>query len=154
MELLIIRHAKAEDHGHPDGDAARALVLKGRKQAERVGEFLRRADIVPDITLTSPLVRALQTAEILCAAAGAPEPVVQPWLACGLHPDTARRELAAFGAFPRVALVGHEPDLSQLIASLLGAGTGTIDVKKASVSRIYIAGRQTRLLFHLPPALL
>jgi len=154
MDLLVIRHAKAEDHGHPAGDAARALVAKGRKQAERLGEFLRRVDIVPEITLTSPLVRARQTAEILCTAAGAPEPVVQPWLACGLHPDTARHELAGFLTFSRVAIVGHEPDLSQLIASLLGTGAGTIQVKKASITGLCLAGRPARLLFHLPPALL
>ena len=154
MELLVIRHAKAEEHGHPGGDAARALVAKGRKQAERLGAFLLRIGRVPDITLTSPLVRARQTAEILCTAAAAAEPVVQPWLACGMDPDTARRELTAFTSFARIAIVGHEPDLSLLLIALLGADAGTIEVKKASVTALEIDGRRARLLFHVPPALI
>jgi len=155
MELLVIRHAKAEDHGHPQGDRARALVPKGEVQSERIGRFLHRLDCLPDVTLTSPLVRARQTAERMCAAAGLPAPVVQPWLASGMAPDAAVAELAAFGEFDRVAVVGHEPDLSGLVAALLGTTADAIEVKKASVTRLLLdpRGRRARLLFHAPPAL-
>lgn len=153
MELLVIRHAKAEAHGHPGGDAARALVAKGEAQAERIGRFLRVTERLPDIVLTSPLVRARQTAERLCASAEVPSPVVQPWLASGMDPETAVRELGAFAAFDRVAIVGHEPDLSALIESLLGAAGGTVEVKKASVTGLEVQGRgrRARLLFQAPP---
>jgi len=88
MELILLRHGKAEDR-HPEGDRFRALVEKGYVQARRGGELLKAANGVPDIVLTSPLVRARQTAEAFCEAAGIPSPVVQNWLACGLDPETA-----------------------------------------------------------------
>lgn len=155
MELLVIRHAKAEEHGHPRGDAARALVAKGEAQADRIGRFLRRTKRLPGLTLTSPLVRARQTADRLCASAGLPSPMVQPWLASGMDPETAVRELGAFAAFERVAIVGHEPDLSALVESLLGADGGAVEVKKASVTGLDLQGRgrRARLVFHAPPSM-
>lgn len=155
MELLVIRHAKAEAHGHPGGDAARALVAKGEAQAERIGRFLRRMERLPDLTLTSPLVRARQTADRLCASAGAAAPVVQPWLAAGMDPVTAVHELRAFAAFDRIAIVGHEPDLSALIEYLLGAAGGTIEMKKAGLCGLELrtGGHRARLLFHVPPSM-
>lgn len=155
MELILIRHAKAEAHGHPQGDAARALVSKGQEQSDRLGRFLRRMDCLPEVTLTSPLVRARQTAERLCLAAEVPAPVVQPWLASGIDPETAVRELGAFTQFERVAVVGHEPDLSSLIEWLLGVAGGSVEMKKAGVTGLELngRGRRARLLFHVPPAM-
>ena len=63
MELLLIRHGKAEAHGHPQGDGARALVEKGHRQARLAGEFLVKHGLVPELVLSSPLVRARETAE-------------------------------------------------------------------------------------------
>jgi phosphohistidine phosphatase len=156
MDLLIIRHAKAEAHGHPQGDSARALVKKGHDQAARLGRFLKSASRLPDIVLTSPLVRARQTAEGFCEAAQMPGPVVQGWLACGLDPETAIRELTAFSDFERVAIVGHEPDLSALIEWLLGCSGSSVEVKKASLTSllIYPPAWHAQLIFHIPPALL
>ena len=97
MELLVIRHAKAEDHGHPGGDGARALVTKGFEQSAKLGRLLKRVDRRPDVVLTSPLVRARQTAETLCEAAEMPGPVVQGWLACGMDPEAAIRLVTDHG---------------------------------------------------------
>ncbi|NNC88923.1 MAG: phosphohistidine phosphatase SixA [Akkermansiaceae bacterium] len=134
MELLLIRHGKAEGHGHPGGDGARALAEKGHLQAQRVGKFLRDQGMLPDLVLTSPLVRATQTAEGVCAAAGIDPPVVEAWIACGMDPAEALRELAAYReSVPRIAIVGHEPDFSELAEAVTGADPGTIRVKKASV---------------------
>lgn len=156
MELLVIRHAKAEDHGHPGGDGERALVAKGFDQAARLGRFLKRIDRRPDVVLTSPLVRARQTAETMCQAAEMPGPVVQGWLACGMDPEAAIRELVAFSDFERVAIVGHEPDLSSLIEWLLGCSGSSVEVKKASITGLLVhpPAWHARLLFHIPPAML
>jgi len=118
MELLLIRHGKAESHGFDD--ASRALTDKGRDQARRVGEFLEKNNLVPDVTLASPLVRARQTAEVFCQVSGAESPIIEPWLACGMRPSSAMRELQAYAEFGRVAIVGHEPDFSYLAEWLLG----------------------------------
>jgi phosphohistidine phosphatase len=134
MDLLLIRHAKAEAHGHPQGDGARALIEKGRDQSRRVGEFLKNRGMVPDIVLTSPLARARETAEIVSEVSGADPPVLQDWLACGMEPSGALQELAAYAtSCDRVAIVGHEPDFSGLVEYLLGTSRGFVRVKKASV---------------------
>lgn len=154
MELLVIRHAKAEA-SHPAGDSERALVAKGFDQSAKLGRFLKRVDRRPDVVLTSPLVRARQTAEALCEAAEMPGPVVQGWLACGMDPETAIRELVAFSDFQRVAIVGHEPDLSSLIEWLLGCSGSSVEVKKASITGLFVhpPAWHARLLFHLPPGM-
>lgn len=156
MELLVIRHAKAEAHGHPGGDGARALVGKGVDQSRRIGRFLKRLDRRPDVVLTSPLTRARQTAEIFCEAAEMPGPVTQAWLACGMDPETAIRELVAFSDFERVAIVGHEPDLSSFIEWLLGCSGSSVEVKKACVSGLLVhpPAWHARLLYHIPPTMI
>ena len=131
MELLLIRHAQAESYANSDSE--RALTDKGRGQAKSVGEFLQKQNLLPDVTLASPLVRAQQTAEILCGAGGSASPIIQPWLACGMRPEDAMQELIAYSEFSRVAIVGHEPDFSTLAEWLLGSQAGGIHVRKASV---------------------
>ena len=134
MEPLHIRHGKAEDHGHPQGDGARNLTEKGRTQSRKVGEFLKEHELVPDLALTSPLIRAHRTAEIVCETCGADPPVVEGWLACGMSPGEALKELGAYrDTCNRVAIFGHEPDFSMLAEHVIGAHPGGIRVKKASV---------------------
>ena len=133
MELLLIRHGKAEDHGHPGGDGQRALTEKGWKQARSVGIFLKKNDLVPELNLTSPLLRARETAEGVAEMSNSPEPIVQPWLACGMRPEEALQELVAYQEFQRVAIYGHEPDFSYLANSLLGSRGEGVEVKKASI---------------------
>lgn len=131
MELLLIRHAKAEPYA--TSDAARALTEKGRDQAAKVGVFLSKQGLVPDVTLASPLLRARETAEILCNAAAAESPVIEPWLACGMRPSSAMKELAAYSNFQRVAIVGHNPDFEYLAEWMLDGQAGGFHVGKASV---------------------
>ncbi len=154
MDLIILRHGKAENTSM-DGDFSRALVEKGREQARRAGERLKSAAVLPDIVLTSPLLRARQTADEFCQAAGMPGPVIQGWLASGMPPDMAVRELAAFRDFKRVAIVGHEPDLSQLIEWILGAASRSIEVKKGTIAclRFTPPARHGVLAYLIPPKL-
>ena len=153
MELIIVRHGKAEPHGHPGGDGERVLVEKGWKQARQVGEMLKATAFLPRLVLTSPLARARQTAEAMCESAGIAGPVVQGWLSCGMTPETAVAELAAYADFERVAIVGHEPDLSELAAWLLGTTGGVVEMKKGAVAafRVGSPGHYGDLLFLLPP---
>jgi phosphohistidine phosphatase len=134
MEVLLLRHGKAEPHGHPGGDSERALVAKGYEQARRAGHFLLATNVLPEIIITSPLLRAKQTAEAFSRAAQLPGPVVQSWLGIGMHPDIALRELSSFVEFDRVCLVGHEPDFSSLIAWVTNGEGGAIDIPKGSLT--------------------
>ncbi|MDG1356805.1 MAG: phosphohistidine phosphatase SixA [Akkermansiaceae bacterium] len=135
MELLLIRHAKAENvaENAAASDAERALTKSGRKQAAKVGLFLKRNELVPDVVLASPLVRARQTAEIISDNAVAPRPIIEPWLACGMRAEVALNELSAYDQFQRVALVGHNPDFEYLASWLLGSQCGGIHVGKATM---------------------
>lgn len=152
MQLILLRHGKAQDH-HPQGDRARELLDKGRKQARRAGNLVKNSDWLPEIVLTSPLVRALQTADEFCASAGIPKAIEQPWIACGMHPERAMRELTAYSDFRRVAIVGHEPDLSQLIQWIVGSSCGDVEMKKGALAGLHISppSRHGTLAFLIPP---
>ena len=154
MELILLRHGKAENTHH-DGDFSRALVERGREQSRRAARLLKAAGALPEIVLSSPLTRARQTAEEFCQTAGLPGAVIQGWLACGMSPELALAELAAFRDFKRIAIVGHEPDFSQLIEWVLGTKGGVIDVKKGTLACLEISppSRHGVLVYLIPPRL-
>lgn len=134
MQLLLLRHGKAEDSS-PGGDFSRQLEEKGHGQAQHAARILATAEMLPDLVLSSPVVRARQTAETFTAAAGMPGPILQTWLSCGMSPETALAELTAFPDFSRLMIVGHEPDFSRLIGHCLGT-SAEIEVRKGSVTCI------------------
>lgn len=154
MDLILLRHGLAVDT-HPDGDFPRALVDKGREQARRAAKLLKGAGWLPEIVLTSPLVRARQTADEFCQTADMPGPVIQGWLACGMTPETAMTELTAYRDFKSVAIVGHEPDFSELIQWILGAGGSSVEVKKGAIAclRISPPSQKGMLRYLVPPKL-
>jgi phosphohistidine phosphatase len=154
MELILLRHGKAED-SNPAGDHGRNLVEKGRRQSRDAAVHLRAAGLLPEIVLTSPLNRARQTAGEFCTAGGLSAPIVANWLASGMLPETALNELVGFREFNRIAIVGHEPDFSELIQWLLGARGGSIEVRKGALAclRIYPPAKIGTLLYLAPPSL-
>ena len=152
MELILLRHGKAEDF-NAGGDAARVLVQRGHEQAKRAAKLLHKLDRRPHVVLTSPRVRARETAETFCTAAMMPGPVMQSWLDCGMDPETALKELKAFSDFERVLIVGHEPDFSTLVAWLLGCEGSDVEVKKGAMLGIEVhpPSKQSVLRFVIPP---
>jgi phosphohistidine phosphatase SixA len=118
--IHLLRHAHAGDPERWDGpDAARPLSRKGRGQAERLGAFLAAAGVRPDRIVTSPKVRAAQTAAIVGEALGL-QPVMDARLAegCGL---SCLDEVLRDAGVRAPMVVGHDPDLSMLLSLLLGA---------------------------------
>ena len=132
MQLLLLRHGKAEDSS-PGGDFTRELEEKGHEQARNVARILAAADLLPDLVLSSPVIRAKQTAITFTGAAGMPGPIFLEWLACGMSPETALAELSHFPDFERIMIVGHEPDFSRLISHCLG-GSAQTEIRKGSVT--------------------
>ncbi|MEA2402089.1 MAG: phosphohistidine phosphatase [Thermoleophilaceae bacterium] len=112
--LWLLRHGDAED-GSPD--AERPLTDKGREQARAAGAALKELGVKIDACLTSPKVRAAETARIVCEQLDGVEPQLEPKLAGG--PFDA--EALAAGLGDDVLLVGHDPDFSAAIHSLTGA---------------------------------
>lgn len=118
--LHLLRHAHAGDADRWDGpDALRPLSRKGRRQAERLGAFLVGAGVRPDRIITSPRVRAAETAAIVGAALGL-QPVEDDRLAGGC--DLADLDALIVSAGAREPMVvGHDPDFSALLSVLIGA---------------------------------
>lgn len=155
MKLLLLRHGKAEDFSSSGGgDFARALIEKGIEQSRNAARVLSAADSLPDLVLSSPVLRARQTAEEFCRAAGISEPLIEDWLACGMSPQTALAELRAFSEYESIMVVGHEPDFSQLVQHSLGA-SGSIEIRKGSLTCLEIKPPSPRasLLFSIPQRL-
>lgn len=118
MRLYLCRHAKAAQ-GEPD--AARELAAEGHEQAHVLGELLAARDDPPVLVLSSPLLRARQTAEAIAKATGAPLRIEQR-LAPGA---TAAALLDALADEPGpVATVGHQPDCSEIAVALTGSDPG------------------------------
>lgn len=122
--IWLLRHGDAED-GSPD--AARPLTDKGKRQARAAGRALAALGVEIEACLTSPKVRARDTARLACEALGV-EPAVEDALAGG-HFDV--RELAA--GFGDVLLVGHDPDFSNAVGALTGA---RVSMKKGGLAGI------------------
>jgi len=130
MTLYLMRHAEAEVLSA--SDHARCLTEKGETQAERAGKFCRKHGIAPEIILTSPVLRALQTAKIVAKSLEGAELVETPWAACGMNVATAVAELQGYVSCRSIMLVGHQPDLGALAASLLGCtNVGALHVRKS-----------------------
>jgi phosphohistidine phosphatase len=117
VKVFLIRHAQAVDEDIELSDPHRYLSAKGRKVARAIGGRLAQEGAVFEAVLTSPLVRAVQTAELVCAALGHGDPIVAlPSLAPGMSVRRAAEEIAALGT--GAACFGHEPNISTLAALL------------------------------------
>lgn len=151
MQIFLLRHADADTVAATDD--ARRLSDKGIDQARKVARFCKSHRFELPLILTSPVRRAQETATIVSEHLGS-ELLVQPWLACGMHPQTALDELAAFRSQESVMIVGHEPDFSQLCAHLLGLPSSVlVHIRKASLTHLDVATLRpgtARLEFSIP----
>jgi phosphohistidine phosphatase len=138
MLLHLIRHAHAGDPEAWDGpDAARPLSEKGRSQAERLGRYLADIGFRTEAILTSPKLRARQTAEIVAAHLGV-DVVEDQRLAGALDLDTVAAILKDADDMERPVLVGHDPDFSELVSILCDAANAPM--RKGAFARIEVEG--------------
>jgi phosphohistidine phosphatase len=139
--LYLVRHGIAVDHADAKGpDGSRPLTGKGRKRFERAARaFAKHAGTI-DLILTSPLVRAVQTAEILAAADDQGEVAVLEELDPSFGVASLLEALAKrAGGARSVALVGHEPQLSLALAALAhlpASQAAQLDFKKGAIVRV------------------
>jgi phosphohistidine phosphatase len=135
LTLYILRHAEAE--AEAGSDAERALTSKGRDQARTVGRFCCEKEICPVLILTSPLVRAQQTAKLVCKELGEKTKLeTAEFLSAGMTPERAFAQLSKFSDPGPVMLVGHEPDLSEFIAASIGGASESIRFRKAGLAKL------------------
>ena len=136
MQVFLVRHAEAVVETRTLPDPQRHLTAQGRIQAKELGDRMRWHDCAPSHVWSSPLVRAVQTAELITSCF-APDVTIEvmPELAPGQH---ERVVVAAVGGLPAgssVVLVGHEPSLSAIGTLLVGADDFA-GLAKAQAARI------------------
>ena len=157
MEVYLLRHADALPRGtpgYPNDD--RPLTEEG---AEKMAEGARGIVIVlnkVDVIISSPLVRALDTAKITAEALGFDKKiVVTDYLVPGYPQRSLFNFLQAYNKENRIMLVGHEPHMGYLASSLLGIAEHVIEFKKGGLCRIDIDGfppkKKGKLQWHLTP---
>jgi phosphohistidine phosphatase len=148
MQLYFLRHGEADWPGWTKPDDERPLTDFGKKEVRQVAKFLNRLKVKPDLVVTSPLPRALQTAEV--AAEQLKTKLRQDE---ALEPGFGISELSTVLKRHRskvLMLVGHEPDFSRVISALTGA---FLKLSKAGVALIDIdpETEKGRLLWLFPP---
>jgi phosphohistidine phosphatase len=134
MDILLIRHGQAVDDAPGLGDAGRWLTPKGRKLSRKVARWIAKSGKrTPGAIWTSPLVRAVQTAEILAGEVGFKGDLRACLeLSPGHDPGDLLKLLAGDAIDGPLALVGHEPSLSLIANALLG-DVGFTGLKKSGV---------------------
>jgi phosphohistidine phosphatase len=148
MQLYFLRHGEADWPGWTKPDDERSLTDFGKKEVRQVAKFLNGLKVKPDVIVSSPLPRALQTAEV--AAEQLKTKLRQDE---ALEPGFGISELSTVLKRHRskiLMLVGHEPDFSSVISALTG---GFIKMSKAGVALVDIdpETEKGRLLWLFPP---
>ncbi|MFI5316970.1 MAG: phosphohistidine phosphatase SixA [Myxococcota bacterium] len=157
MKLLVLRHELAEPReGSADADAKRPLSDAGRKRAERAARALARMVGEVDLLASSPLRRARETADALARELDDVEVTEVDVLAPGHSPPQVSAWLGGQEGVEQVAIVGHEPDLSHLVAWLVsGLSTPWLELGKGGACLVELPDRiapgQGRLLWLLRP---
>lgn len=121
MEIYLVRHAEAVEQAEGLADSTRWLTKKGRKAMQKAACRLHKKRVRPELIITSPLTRAVQTAELLMAEVGSHAELSAD---SRLAPESSAEQLVELiqsrQKVDRIMLVGHEPLLSQTAALLLG----------------------------------
>jgi phosphohistidine phosphatase len=144
MDLLVIRHAIAVDPADSTDDDSRPLTAEGKKKMRQGAQGLRLSVPAIDVLATSPLTRAVETAEIVSDAYEDLATIIVPVLAPG-HPASA---VASWLETQRrhhvVAVVGHEPGLSLMVSWFLsGTERSIIELKKGAACLLTFPGAAT-----------
>ncbi len=148
MQLYFLRHGEADWPGWTKPDDERPLTDFGKKEMRQVATFLNRLKVKPDLIVTSPLPRALQTAEVAAEQLKTKlrqDEALEPGFGTSELRTVLRRHRSKV-----LMLVGHEPDFSSVISALTGA---SVKLSKAGVALVDIdlETEKGRLLWLFPP---
>jgi phosphohistidine phosphatase len=138
MQVYILRHGIAEDGKPGSSDSERALTQDGRRKLRYVLKLAAEAKVKPELILSSPLKRALQTAAIAKQVLGSDEEITESRaLLPSSSPEEVWAEIRAHnGAVDSILLVGHNPLFADLAAYLLGTPNAQVEFKKGAIMRI------------------
>lgn len=161
MELYIVRHGIAIDREDPKcpPDPERYLTEQGIEKTKRVAAGVAALSAAPDLLLSSPYVRAMQTAEIFAAALDYPKQKIRhtDLLLPGAEPTVFFRELVKDKQNSTLFIFGHTPQLDDVIATALGSKHHITSLKKAGVALLElkrVSPPSGQLVWLAPPKLL
>jgi phosphohistidine phosphatase len=157
MIIYFLRHGLAEDRaGWLADDTQRPLTKEGNEKLAQSAELLTRLSLGLDLIVTSPLVRAFQTAQIVAQRLDIVDKLIQDErLAPGFDLPRLSEVLTAHPGVETLMLVGHEPDFSETISDLIGGGR--VVCKKGGLARVDVASQSPlsgELIWLMPPKLL
>lgn len=132
MELYFLRHGDAEPASAAGSDAERRLTDRGKRETRTVALAMQRAGARPEMILTSPLVRARETAAVLESVFGGSAEADER-LASGCSLGDIQRAVSTHDR-SRLVFVGHEPDLSRIVGQLVGSAR--VSMSKSGVARV------------------
>ena len=143
MELYVIRHAIAQPLGQKNNftDEKRALTSDGRERMREAAKGLRKIGVEFDLVMTSPLLRAVETAEILASALGLSKKEIEQTenLTPGASIGELLAEIKRHAGAESIALIGHQPDVGEIISQIVqGNGSLPIAMKKGGVCCINV----------------
>jgi phosphohistidine phosphatase len=135
MKLYLVRHAIAEDVTEHEDDSLRPLTEKGREKMHRIADALKELGVQPDLIVSSPYVRASQTAVVLAKELKYKEELAySDFLMPIAEPNDMIGEINEKFSVDELMLVGHEPNLSSLVSVLLAGNADlSISLKKGGV---------------------
>src|ERR1700704_620045 len=140
MQLYVVEHGIAVEGGEVIPDEWRPLTDKGRRRFQKTARAFGKLGRKLDLILTSPLVRAVQTAEILARETEPGEVAVLAELDPKFDVEAVRNAIASrAGKAEAVAIVGHEPQLSSVLAALSGVSQAEIDLEKGAIVRVAVS---------------
>jgi phosphohistidine phosphatase len=140
MEIYVLRHGEAEERETGLADRDRKLTPKGIRDLKALLRLARKAEVAPDLILTSPLRRAQETAAIAAEVLACKDVVETRNLLPGASPEQIWKEIGTDYKVEKILLAGHQPHLGSLIGLLLEAAV-MVDLKKGSMVRITTQGR-------------
>ncbi|MGC8770052.1 MAG: phosphohistidine phosphatase SixA [Brevinematia bacterium] len=136
MEIYIVRHALAENADEKKDDKDRSLIDKGFKETKAIGKILKKLDVKPDLLVSSPLTRAIQTADIIASKLNYKKKIN---VAKELLPESKPEDIlnlitSKIGSKVKsLIIVGHMPLLGEFISFLLGIKNFVFEIEKSGV---------------------
>ena len=135
QEIYILRHGHAQNIDNGLNDFDRALTEEGIEKISKLSLFFNRLDINLEFVLSSPYVRAKQTAEILISnLTSKPNLKIVDFLSCGASSKEISRGLMEYSSSKNLLLVGHSPDLEIFLGKIIGAER--ITLKKGALAKV------------------
>ena len=150
MDIYILRHGKAEERSQNiTSDSKRPLTEAGKRELECISKAIKNFEIEFDIIISSPLVRAKQTAEITLKKVKSKKKSVVIWdeLKPEIDVNQTIKKLTSLDPTSSILLVGHEPHLSSLVSQIIaGSDHADISLKKGGFAHIRSTTQKSKLL--------